>query len=160
MCILEESCKKCIEMQESYNYCIILQESCKKYVFGRILQYYCNKCIFAQLGLAWKIPPDFNKRLKRIVTQHKTHKRVFSVSSLEQNIVQYQDHWLRMQWLYSSTKINDIRSTFHKLNHLKSRKNTVLPFTIFIDCKTSIAAKLCISSTHLINFSCLKLYLF
>ena len=47
---LEGSCKKCIDLQESYKYCIILQDSCKKYVFGRILQDSCKECIFAQLG--------------------------------------------------------------------------------------------------------------
>ena len=49
--ILQEYARKFIELQESYEDCIILQDSCKKYVFGRILQDSCKKCIFSQPGL-------------------------------------------------------------------------------------------------------------
>ena len=51
----EGFCKKCIDLQESYNDCFILQDSFKKYVFGPILQNSCKICIFSQLGFIDRI---------------------------------------------------------------------------------------------------------
>ena len=38
MYCLEGFCKKCIDLQESHKNCIILHDSCEKYVFGPTLQ--------------------------------------------------------------------------------------------------------------------------
>ena len=51
----EKILQKCIEMQEPYKDCTILQNSCQKYVFRRILQDFGKNSIFVQLGRAQKI---------------------------------------------------------------------------------------------------------
>ena len=56
MYCLEGSCKKYIDLQEPYKNCIMLQDPCKKYIFGQILQdlqemHFCLTKDLFRLGL-------------------------------------------------------------------------------------------------------------